>query len=230
VKEKLLQALDQGREREAALEALVVDAPANADGRWNAKDHLAHLAWDRRRGAQLLDAVRTGGEPPPSNTDGDVVQNAIVYAEIKDWSAAHVKAEAARSWAALRQAIEASSERNLAEPHPHRPESQVWEAVPASIAHVGTHVWSCCLDAGEEERVLEIARWSADVEGRFFTTPEKLADSRYNLACAYARLGMAEEALSLLRASFETKPELAVLARQDSDLDRIREELAPILL
>lgn len=71
---------------------------------------------------------------------------------------------------------------------------------------------------------MDVAQWSADVEGRFFTTPEKLADSRYNLSCVYARLGKADMALPLLRESFAAKPELLVWARKDADLDRIRED------
>jgi tetratricopeptide (TPR) repeat protein len=230
MKEKLLHAVDDGRTRESALAALVVDAPANPDGSWNAKDHLAHVSWWRRRSAQTLNAVRTGGELPPPVPDNDDVQNAIIYAEVRDRSAADVKADAAESWAELRKAVEESSEEDLARQHPSQPQSQVWEAVPSAIGHAGTHVWSWLLDVGDEAQAMDIARWGSDVEGRFFTTPEKLADSRYNLACVYARMGRADEALPLLRESFAAKPELLVWARKDRDLDRIREELAPILL
>jgi hypothetical protein len=71
---------------------------------------------------------------------------------------------------------------------------------------------------------MDAARWSADLEGRFFINPEQLAESRYNLACAYARLGRPREAIPLLRESFASRPDLAALARKDTDLDRIRED------
>ncbi len=230
MKEKLLRAVDQGREREAGLEAFVVDEPANPDGRWNAKDHLAHLSWYRWRNAGTLDAVRTGGELPPPVPEDDGVQNAIIYAEVKDRPAAEVKADAAESWTALRKAVEASSEEDLAKPHPRQPQSGVWEAVPADVGHAGVHVWSWYLDVGDENRALAVAMWASDLEGSFFNKPEQLADSRYNLACLYARLGKPDEALPLLRKSFEAKPELVAWARKDRDLDPIREALAPILL
>jgi tetratricopeptide (TPR) repeat protein len=102
--------------------------------------------------------------------------------------------------------------------------------VPGSIGHTGTHVWSWLLDVGDETRAMEVARWNAELEARFFTTPEQLASSWYNLACVYARLGKPEEALPLLRQSFKAMPELIGFARKDHDLDPIREELAPILL
>jgi hypothetical protein len=230
VKEKLLRAVDEGREREAELEAFVVDEQADPEGRWNAKDHLAHLSWWRWRSARTLDAVRTGDELPPAVPDDDGVQNAIIYAEVRDLAAADVKRDAAESWTALREAVEASSEDDLARRHPRQTETQVWEAVPGAVGHAGTHVWSWYLDAGDESRAMAVARWAADLEGSFFTTPQQLADSRYNLACVYARLGKADEALPLLRQSFEAKPELVAWARKDRDLDPIREELAPILL
>jgi hypothetical protein len=231
VKEQLLQAVDDGRDRESELVALVVDAPANPDGRWNAKDHLAHLSWWRWRSAQTLDAVRTGGELPPAVPDDDAVQNAIIYAEIRDRSAADVKSDATESWVALRKAVQESSEGDLAKPHPNQPDSQVWEVVPSAIGHAGTHVWSWYLDIGEEARAMAAARWSAEIEGRFFTKPEQLAESRYNLACVYGRLGKAREALPLLRESLAARPDLVALARRDSDLDRIRDdrELAELL-
>ena len=229
MKEQLIAAIEEGRAREVELERLVIDEPADADGRWHAKDHLAHVSWWRRRTVHILDALRTGGELPPPVPDDDGVQNAIIYAEVKDRPAADVRADASESWTALRRAVEQSSEEDLHKPNPRRPESPVWEAVPGAVGHAGTHVWSWLLDVGEEARAMDVARWSSDVEARFFTTPEQLAESRYNLACVYARLGRAEEALPLLRASFEARPDLARWARQDQDLDRIREELAPIL-
>jgi tetratricopeptide (TPR) repeat protein len=231
VKEKLLRAIDEGRAREAGLEALVVDMPPNPDGRWNAKDHLAHVSWWRWRSAQTLEAVRTGGELPPTVPDDDGVQNAIIYAEVRDRPADDVRADARKSWVALRKAIEASSEEDLAKPHPREAESQVWEAVPSAVGHAGTHIWSWYLDIGDEDHAIEAALWSAEMEGHFFTKPEQLAESRYNLACAYARLGRPREAIPLLRESFAARPDLAALARKDTDLDRIRHdpELASLL-
>ena len=224
MKEKLLEAIDEGRARETELVALVVDEPADPDGRWHAKDHLAHLSWWRWRSANTLDAVRTGGDPPAPVDDDDAVTNAIVYAEIKDRPAAGIKADANDSWAALRNAVEESSEEDLLKPHPGFPRSQVWEVVPGAVGHAGTHVWSWFLDIGDEEHAMAAAKWASGVDRRFFTSPEQLADSRYNLACVYARLGKPAEALPLLRDSFEAKPELRQLARRDQDLDRIRDE------
>ena len=227
MKAKLLEVIDQGREREAELEALVVDKPASADGTWNVKDHLAHVSWWRWRSVQTLNGLRTSGKlPPPVADDDDGAQNAVVYAENKDRTAAAVKADARESWAALRKAVEESSEQDLATPHPERKDTAAWEAVPGAVGHSGTHVWSCLLAAGQEQRAMDVARWSAGVEGMFFTTPDKLADSRYNLACVFGRLGKGDDAVPLLRDAFAANPDLKRWAQKDADLDRIRDEPA----
>ena len=224
MKEELLQAVDDGRELEAELEAFVVDEPAKADGTWTAKDHLAHVTWWRMRTIQTLDAVRTGGELPPAVPDDDGVQNAIIYGEVKDRPAVDVKAEAVHSWTALRSAIEASSEDDLAKQHPRQTESQVWEVVPGAVGHAATHVMSWYFDVGDKERALEAAQRGSQLEGRFFTKPEQLAESRYNLACAYARFGQVAEAVPLLQQSFAVRPDLVAWARKDRDLDSIRQD------
>lgn len=229
MKQKLLEAVDEGRAVEAELERLVVDEPANLDGSWNAKDHLAHLAWWRRRSVQTMDALRTGGDLPPATPDTGDIQNGIIYAEVKDLPAALVKQDAGDTWAALRKVIENSSDEDLARHNPRQPDREIWETVPGDVGHSAVHVWSWLLDIGDEKRAIDVARWGAEIEGRFFSTPDKLAESRYNLACVYARIGDADQALPLLRQSFEAKPDLVEWARKDHDLDRIREELAPIL-
>ena len=56
MKPKVLAVTAQARAKDAELEGLCVDVPADADGRWNAKDHLAHAAI--RGDAQLQELLR----------------------------------------------------------------------------------------------------------------------------------------------------------------------------
>lgn len=46
----------------------------------------------------------------------------------------------------------------------------------------------------------------------------------YNLACAEARLGDTDPAFEHLGAALEQRPTLADLAREDSDLDALRDD------
>ncbi len=224
MKQKLLQAIEDGRAREAELEAACTDEPANPDGRWNPKDHLAHLAWYRLRSARTLEAVRTGGEPP-APVQGPI-QNDIIYAENRDRSAAEVKADARRSWSTLAAAVQACTEEDLAKPHPRSPASQVWGIVPGEDGHVGTHLWFWHLDDGDVDRAESAATWAYDVERQAYSEAAQLADATYNFACFCARVGKAEKALGLLRESFAGQPTLKQLAATDPDLDSIRDHPA----
>src|SRR5919201_249132 len=124
MKQKLLAIVKAGQEREAELDALCFDAPADPRGRWAAKDHLAHLAWWRSRRARLIDAVRSGvGAPTPVETE---TQNANIYEVNRDRAVAEIKQDARASWAALKRAIEACTEEDLAKPHPGAPDAELW--------------------------------------------------------------------------------------------------------
>jgi hypothetical protein len=226
MKQKLLRAVEEARAHESELEAYCVDEPADPDGRWHVKDQLSHLAWWRSRSAANIDAVRPGGERPPAVVGEDNEQNAVVYAETKDRPAAEVKRDVATSWTALRSALEASSEDDLAKPHPDYPENQVWEAVPGMTGHLSAHLMSWYMDEGDVDRAEAVARWGYDLECSFVPEGEKRADATYNLACFYSRAGRVDEAVPLLRDSIRYKPELGKWALEDHDLDPIRDEPA----
>ena len=222
MKEKLLRAISSARAREVELEDLSVDEPADPDGRWRAKDHLAHMAWWRARNAALIEAVRTGDEPPPSVEDD--VQNAVIYEENRDRPVDGIKRDARAAWEELMLAVEASSEKDLARPHPYAPQSAIWGIVPGDAGHLGLHLMSLHLERGDQERAESAAKWGYEIETSIFETPADRADAAYNLACFHARVGNSQEALGLLRQSLEVKPELKEVARRDTDLERLRED------
>ena len=203
---------------------MCVDKPADPDGRWHAKDQLAHLAWWRARSARVVEAAHTGGEPPPrSLSDTDEVQNAAIYAETKDLPAADIKRNAADSWSALEAALEASSEADLAKAHSNYPHAQVWEVVPGLGGHIAVHLMFFFMDSGDVERAEAAARWGYELECGLLPEGEKRADASYNLACFYARAGRVDEALPLLRDSFRFQPALVEWARKDPDLTGVRD-------
>ena len=224
MKRKLLDTLTAGRKREAELEALCVDGPATA-GAWSAKDHLAHLAWWRSRNARLMDGVRTGGKLPPAVEDDP--QNDVIYRENRERTAAQVKGDARRSWDELEAAVEACSEDDLNKPHPYAPSQKLWQTVPANgHGHLGQHLMFWYLETGDESRAEAAQVWQHDTDVLAFPETADRANADYNLACFYGRIGRADKALPLLRASFASRPELAAHARKDPDLDRIRDDPA----
>ena len=223
MKHRLLETVVEGQKREAELVDMCVDVPADPNGRWSVKDHLAHLSWWRDRNARLLDAVRSGAElPPPVQDDA---QNAVIYEQNRDRVAEDVKKDARESWESLRAAVEACSDADLARPHPYAPNFQLWSTVPGNgHGHLGQHLMFMYLESGAEDRAEASQLWMHDVDRRAFPDPVDRANADYNLACFYGRVGNATKAVPLLRASFGARPELIPHARTDPDLDRIRDD------
>jgi hypothetical protein len=214
--------LRDAREQEAQLEAAAVDVPADPNGRWSAKDQLAHLAWWRNRAATVVDAARTGGEQPAPVEDD--ARNALTYLENKDRSAADVKADARASWDGLARAVEACSEEDLVKPHPVQSDMPLWDSVSGSYAHLGNHLTFWYMDSNNEEAAESAQLWAWEIDSSLFATPQAKAYADYNLACFYARVGRPDKAVPLLLESFKGVPTLLDNARTDPDLERIRDD------
>jgi hypothetical protein len=83
----------------------------------------------------------------------------------------------------------------------------------------GWEVWAPfhpAYEAGEYAAVIERARETLEAT--------EYASPLYNLACCEALAGMKEDAIGHLRVACERRPSLRELAREDSDLDSIRDE------
>ncbi|MGH7764810.1 MAG: TPR end-of-group domain-containing protein [Candidatus Dormibacteraceae bacterium] len=221
MKRELLDALAEGRAREAELESLCVDGPVDSLGRWSARDHIFHLAWWRDRNARLMSAVRTGSELPPPLEDDD--QNAIIYTSGRHRPAADVRAVARDSWDRLAAAVEACSEDDLIRPHPYATDRRLWESVPGNgHGHVAEHLMFWHLELGDEKSAEAAQVWAHDLNRDLAPDPAHRAYADYNLACFYGRVGRADKAAPLLRESLKARPELVAQARKDKDLDLIR--------
>jgi mannose-6-phosphate isomerase-like protein (cupin superfamily) len=85
----------------------------------------------------------------------------------------------------------------------------------------GWEIWSpfqSLYEAGDYAGVADQGRESIEASG--YPMP------MYNLACCEALAGRKEDAVGHLRAAIERRPQLKELAREDFDLDAIREEPA----
>jgi tetratricopeptide (TPR) repeat protein len=169
-----------------------------------------------------VDAVRTGGEPPP-RVDDDT-QNAIIYQAYRDRPAAEILSDARQSWDRIAAAIEACSDEDLMKPHPHGPERTISDSGPANAGHLGNHLMFWYLELGDEASAEAAVRWAYELETAAAADAKARAYASYNLACFYGRVGSADRAVPLLRESFEAAPDLVDLARKDPDLDRIRKD------
>ena len=85
----------------------------------------------------------------------------------------------------------------------------------------GWEVWAefhPAYEAGEYDAVIDRARETLEASG--YATP------LYNLACCEALTGRNEDAIGHLRVAIERRPSLRDLAKEDTDLDPIRDEPA----
>ena len=170
----------------------------------------------------LVEAVRRGGEPPP-NVDDDA-QNAIIYETNRDRPAAEICADARESWDRIEGAIKACSEDDLMRPHPHHPARTLSDSGPSNGGHLGLHLMSCYLEAGDEAAAGAAMRWAYELETAAAADAKARAYASYNMACFYGRVGRAGDAVPLLRESFQDASELVDLAHKDPDLERIRSD------
>jgi mannose-6-phosphate isomerase-like protein (cupin superfamily) len=85
----------------------------------------------------------------------------------------------------------------------------------------GWEVWAefhPAYEAGDYDAVIDRARETLEASG--------YASPLYNLACCEALAGRKEDAIGHLRVAFERRPSLRDLAKEDTDLDPLRDEPA----
>ena len=85
----------------------------------------------------------------------------------------------------------------------------------------GWEVWAefhPMYEAGEYDAVIDQARETLEASG--------YAAPLYNLACCEALAGRTEDAIGHLRTAFERRPSFRDLAKEDTDLDPLRDEPA----
>jgi Protein of unknown function (DUF1706) len=223
LKDRLVRSLDAARAKEAVLLALVDDLPPSEAGRWTAKDNIAHLNTWREHGVRALSASRLGTpfEGPANDTDVDA-RNAEIYEAHREDAAAAVRAAASESYAALIEAVHASSEADLLRERPGDG-GPVWRVVPGNgHSHVAQHLSYWAADHGDAAGAEDAAQWGYALDGELFAENQPVAD--YNFACFYARNGHAEEALPLLRAALRSRPDLRTFALEDADIEPIRDD------
>ena len=85
----------------------------------------------------------------------------------------------------------------------------------------GWEVWAefhPAYEAGDYDAVIDRARTTLEASG--YATP------LYNLACCEALAGRTEDAIGHLRVALERRPSLRELAKEDTDLDPLRDQQA----
>ncbi|HSM38087.1 MAG TPA: DinB family protein [Candidatus Limnocylindrales bacterium] len=212
------------RELFAALPDELRERPIRA-GDWSPKDHMAHLAAWKERQADRYDSVRRGEDP----TEGSGDETDAINAELQ-------RATAHLSWDETVQAAEAAHERLVAairacDPDEIRESGRLIDGTfgngPYHALQHFTWLREAGLGIGSAPSIgLSIALEQVVERG---TLPDSaLGVALYNSACYLALGGELQRARALLPRAFRLRPDLVELARDDSDLAALSDEISEL--
>lgn len=193
------------------------------DGGWSPKDIQAHLTGWKERQAERFAAARLGELVDGPAEDLDAI-NAELHASRADWRWDQIADEAEQVTARLIAEIETTDLATLT-----GSPRLLGGSMGNGASHSMEHLARLARIAGVGgERVLSFAR---DLEATIRTSAFPDADKAifiYNQACYHALAGRLDEARALLPEAFSLRPDLVEWAHQDSDLAKIRDELAAL--
>lgn len=192
--------------------------------RWSAKDLLAHVgAWWGRQGRRYVLIAR--GEQPET-FDWSDEENAQTFAANRERAWDAVVAEVAASYTTLVAAVQALSPGDLVDPtRVHAMRGQpLWRLVLGNgYLHPRRHLVGYYVQRGELDRATQVCEALTDALLQTLPMlPELQGAAHYDLACFYARIGRANEAIARLAQAFTASPELVEHAWEDHDLDAVR--------
>lgn len=222
----LIALVRRGQADEEAFRASLSDEERNQVGtaeEWAPKEVIAHLGYWKRRQADRLESLARGDEPPAFadfeqlNTESWPEHARLTWNESVERSDA-----AARDLIAALQAL------------PDTPSGAGDAALTDmltsstlgnSYGHIGTHMSDYYLAHGEKARAISTQRSILDAVTTAHLGSGAESGAHYNLACFFALNSMPVEALDELRQAFPQRPDLIAWAREDPDLNSLRDDL-----
>ncbi|HEX9037156.1 MAG TPA: DinB family protein [Ktedonobacterales bacterium] len=197
-------------------------------GDWAPKEYLGHLAFWRDRERERVEVRGRGGDGPnysdyqPLNTESFADLSAMTWEQALARSRDSVEALVAAV-----EALPSGALRGLARSAQDDGGPSLLDMVINNgFVHPQTHLAEMLVGRGDRHGAQAIQRRMLDAVVALDAGPEVNAAARYNLACALAPSAPHEEPLALLRQSFAENPRLIALARQDADLDPLRDDPA----
>ncbi|HEX8996364.1 MAG TPA: hypothetical protein VF812_10070 [Ktedonobacterales bacterium] len=193
---------------------------------WAPKEVIAHLAYWKSLQAQRLAAVARG-ESLPEVGDFQTL-NTESWPDLARLNWEESVARSDRATHDLLTTLEQAPESvwTGAALDAEQRERLIASTVGNTVGHVAEHTADYYLSLGDTAHALEARRNAANYVFSSLLGAGAESVARYNLACFYALHGQPEDAISELRQAFALKPELIPWAREDHDLDSLRENAA----
>lgn len=195
---------------------------------WAPKEYIGHMAfWRDRETDRILarsrgEMVKSYEEFQPLNTESFPELAANTWEQAIERSRQSTEAMIA----ALEAAPEGLFHEPVREPDANGAPSVLEMAVNNGYGHPEQHLQELIAARGDEAGAMSVARRVQDAIVALDAGPEIAANARYNLACVLAARGPRDEVFDLLRQSFADNPRLIGWARQDTDLDPLRDDPA----
>lgn len=215
---------------------LLAAAPAGEQGGprcWAAVPLVAHNTEFKQQQVQRLRAILAGQVPPDF---GEVDHaSAEVYRRYAGQDAAGVAAGSHRVAGELAQGVTEVSAADLEDPgrHPWLKGRKLWlQVIVRGFWHPSGHLGEYYLAHGQPDRAVALAEQAVATASYLGAPAEARGMASYNLACAAARAGRADQATAALREAIALNPAVRANALRDPDLVTLREmglaELAPV--
>ena len=189
---------------------------------WSAKDMLAHLAfWNQHFNRQLERGF--AGQPIPKSGDYlDQVNDGVLYEHLEQ-PFDEALAEEGAAFERFRQIVAEVSTEDIQDPQKYtflEGRSLLDRALGTYGYHIAAHICDYYVKHGQVERARALQE---SITQSLLGFPGWEANAVYNLGCFYALNGYKQEAIAKVKEAFEIKPDLAEWAKQDSDLDALRD-------
>jgi tetratricopeptide (TPR) repeat protein len=223
----LIELVKLAQRQEEAFRAQLSEAERNEVGtadQWSQKEVVAHLGYWKDRQAIRTEAITRGDEQSEGPDWGQLnTETWPAHAQLTWEESVDRSDQATRDLIAALQRVPPEVMANLGD------ESTPGNLLIAttlgnSLGHVAEHIANYYRGRGESERATRAQEEAVQAIIAADLGPGAEGSARYNLGCYYALHGQAADALAELKVAFARRPDLVVWARQDHDLDSLRED------
>jgi hypothetical protein len=220
----LIALVRRGQADEEAFRASLSDEERNQVGtaeEWAPKEVIAHLGYWKRRQVDRLESQARGDEPPAFADFEQLNTESWPEHARLTWDESVERSDAATR--DLIAAIQVLPDTPNGESDAALTDLLTSSTLGNSYGHIGTHISDYYLAHGEKARAISMQRSMLDAVTTAHLGGGAESGAHYNLACFFALNNMAAEALDELRQAFPQRPDLIAWAREDHDLDSLRE-------
>ncbi len=222
----LIALVQQGQAHEEAYRASLSPeerAQVGVADHWAPKEIIAHLAFWKARQAERLAAAGASTTLPDAPPWEQVNDETWPEHARLTWDESVARSDkATRDLLSAVERLPAGQFADLQTPE-SAGDRLIATTMGNSYGHIAQHLSDHYLAQGEPERANQVQQefLQAIVSSRLGEAPEMF--TRYNLACYYALHGQQSSALAELRLALPKRPDLVAIAREDHDLDSLRD-------